>query len=45
MGRAGVAAVALARAADTTIRDHTHNGTPLGWAEHFGREEIARLLS
>jgi ribosomal protein S18 acetylase RimI-like enzyme len=40
-----VAAVALARGADRSIRDHEHNGTPLSWARHFGRDEIARLLS
>jgi GNAT superfamily N-acetyltransferase len=40
-----VAAVALARGADPTIRDGTHNGTPLGWAQHFGRERITALLS
>lgn len=39
-----VAAVALAHGADRTIRDGTHDGTPLGWAEHFGREEIVALL-
>jgi GNAT superfamily N-acetyltransferase len=39
-----VAAVALARGADTTIRDGTWNGTPLGWAEHWGRERIAAML-
>ncbi|MBV8948449.1 MAG: GNAT family N-acetyltransferase [Solirubrobacterales bacterium] len=39
-----VAAVALARGADTTIRDGVHNGTPLRWAEHFGRERIAAML-
>ncbi|MBV9941727.1 MAG: GNAT family N-acetyltransferase [Solirubrobacterales bacterium] len=39
-----VAAVALAHGADTTIRDGTHKGTPLGWAEHFGRERIAAML-
>jgi hypothetical protein len=36
--------VALARGADTTIRDGTWNGTPLGWAEHFGHEPIAAML-
>jgi ribosomal protein S18 acetylase RimI-like enzyme len=41
----GVAAVALAHGADPTIRDGTHNGTPLAWAEHFGRERIKALLS
>jgi ribosomal protein S18 acetylase RimI-like enzyme len=40
-----VAAVALAHGADPTIRDGTHNGTPLGWAEVFGRERIKALLS
>ena len=39
-----VAAVALAQGADTTIRDGTHKGTPLGWAEHFGREQIVAML-
>jgi ribosomal protein S18 acetylase RimI-like enzyme len=38
-----VAAVATARGADPTIRDGTHNGTPLGWAEHFGRDWAAML--
>lgn len=40
-----LAALALAHGADPTIRDGTHNGTPLGWAEHFGRERIKALLS
>jgi ribosomal protein S18 acetylase RimI-like enzyme len=40
-----VAAVALAHGADTTVRDGTYHGTPLGWAEHFGRERIKALLS
>jgi len=40
-----VAAVALGRGADPTIRDATYNGTPLGWAEHFGRERIKAMLS
>lgn len=39
-----VAAVALACGADRTVRDQTHNGTPRGWAEHFGRPEIAAML-
>lgn len=39
-----VAAVALAHGADPTIRDGTHNGTPLSWAEHFGRERIKSML-
>jgi ribosomal protein S18 acetylase RimI-like enzyme len=40
-----VAAVALAHGADPTVRDGIHHGTPLGWAEHFGRERIKALLS
>jgi GNAT superfamily N-acetyltransferase len=40
-----VAAVALARGADPTVRDGRYNGTPLGWAEHFGRERLKTLLS
>jgi ribosomal protein S18 acetylase RimI-like enzyme len=40
-----VVAVALAHGADTTIRDGTHNGTPLGWADHFGRDRIKAMLS
>jgi GNAT superfamily N-acetyltransferase len=39
-----VVAVALAHGADPTIRDGTHNGTPLGWALHFGRKRIAAML-
>jgi GNAT superfamily N-acetyltransferase len=42
---ADVATVALAHGADPTIRDGTHNGTPLGWAEHFANERIKTLLS
>jgi ankyrin repeat protein len=30
--------------ADPTIADTEHNATPLGWAEHLGRHEIAELL-
>jgi ribosomal protein S18 acetylase RimI-like enzyme len=40
-----VAAVALAHGADRTVRDGTYNGTPLGWARHFGRERIEAMLS
>lgn len=40
-----VAAVALAHGADMSIRDGTHGGTPLDWAEHFGRDRIKTLLS
>jgi GNAT superfamily N-acetyltransferase len=40
-----VAAVVVAHGADPTIRDGTHNGAPLGWAGHFGRERIKAMLS
>ncbi|MEX0777164.1 MAG: ankyrin repeat domain-containing protein [Phycisphaeraceae bacterium] len=30
--------------ADLTMRDRVHNATPLGWAEHGGRHEIAAYL-
>lgn len=40
-----VAEVALACGADPTVRDGAYNGTPLGWADHFGRERIKALLS
>ncbi len=42
---AAIAEVALARGADPTIRDGNWNGTPLSWAEHFGREGIKGMLS
>ena len=34
----------LARGADAEIRDDIRAGTPLGWAEYQGRDEIARLI-
>jgi hypothetical protein len=34
----------LARGADRTVRDGTWNGTPLDWAEHLGRPELAAVL-
>jgi GNAT superfamily N-acetyltransferase len=40
-----VAALALACGADPEVRDGTYNGTPLGWAQHLGREWLASLLS
>jgi uncharacterized protein len=30
--------------ADPSIRDTEHNGDAIGWAEHFGQGEVARLL-
>lgn len=42
--RASTVELLLARGADPEIRDDIHWGTPLGWAGHQGRDEIARLL-
>ena len=30
---------------DPTIRDSMHDGDAAGWAEHFGRPEIVKLLA
>jgi GNAT superfamily N-acetyltransferase len=40
-----MAEVALAHGADTSIRDRMFNGTPRGWAEHFGHDRLVRLLT
>jgi len=34
----------LSLGADPAIRDDEHHGTPLGWAEHGGRTEVAAYL-
>jgi hypothetical protein len=34
----------LAQGADVNLRDQTHNSSPIGWAEHCGRNEIRDLL-
>jgi ankyrin repeat protein len=34
----------LAAGADPRIRDSKHDGDAIGWAEHFGRPELRRLL-
>jgi ankyrin repeat protein len=34
----------LDHAADLTIRDEEHGGTPLGWARYAGRHEAVELL-
>lgn len=36
--------LALAHGASTTLRDRTWDATPLGWAEHFERPDLAGLL-
>ena len=43
-GSLEVAQILLDAGADPTIRDTEHDGDALGWAEHFGRVEIVRLL-
>jgi peptide-methionine (S)-S-oxide reductase len=30
--------------ADTTVRDKLFNGTPLDWANHLGRADVAAYL-
>jgi ribosomal protein S18 acetylase RimI-like enzyme len=37
--------LALAHGVDPCIRDATFGATALGWAEHFGREDLARRLA
>ena len=39
-----VARLLLAAGADPTIRDGKHESDAIGWAEHFGRAELRRLL-
>jgi ankyrin repeat protein len=36
--------VALAHGANATVRDRAYGGTPLGWADHLGRPNLATLL-
>ena len=43
-GSAEVARLLLAAGADPSIRDSKHDGDAIGWAEHFGRAELRRLL-
>jgi hypothetical protein len=37
--------LALAHGVDPCARDATFDGTPLGWAEHLGRDDLARRLA
>ncbi len=39
-----LAKLALSAHPDLSIADNTHNGTPLGWAEHFRRPDIIALI-
>ena len=43
-GSVEVARLLLVAGADPTIRDSKHDGDAMGWAEHFGRAEIQRVL-
>jgi ankyrin repeat protein len=44
-GHADVARALLSRGADPRIRDSKHDSDAIGWAEHFGRSDIARLMT
>jgi ankyrin repeat protein len=44
-GHADVVRALLARGADPRIRNSKHDSDAIGWAEHFGRSEIARLMT
>jgi ribosomal protein S18 acetylase RimI-like enzyme len=43
-GSAPFVELALAHGVDVTVRDATYSATALGWAEHFGRDELAARL-
>jgi ankyrin repeat protein len=43
-GSVEVARLLLSAGADPTIRDGKHESDAIGWAEHFGRVELRRLL-
>jgi len=43
-GDAELARVLLAADPDLDVRDTEFNSTPLGWAQHFKRREIVRLI-
>ena len=43
-GHVEVVETLLGAGADPTIRDSKHNGDALGWAEHGGRADVARVL-
>ena len=35
----------LKRGADATVRDVMYDGTPQGWAKHFGQAKAVRVLA
>ena len=43
-GSAGVVRLLLERGADPRLEDDLYHSTPLGWAQHFARDEVAGLL-
>ena len=43
-GRADLVRLLLEFGADPTFRDRRFDATPLGWAEHAGRDDVAALL-
>jgi ankyrin repeat protein len=43
-GHTDVIRLLLDAGADATIHDSVHDGNALGWAEHFGQAEAAKLL-
>ena len=44
-GHADIVDLLLASGADSSIRDSKHDSDSIGWAEHFGQEDIVRILS
>jgi ankyrin repeat protein len=44
-GSPDCARLLVARGADVTVKDPTHNGTPADWARHFNHPEIAATIS
>jgi ankyrin repeat protein len=43
-GHGDVVRLLLGAGADSAVRDSKHDATPLGWAEHAGRADVAALL-
>jgi ankyrin repeat protein len=44
-GQRDVVELLVERGADASIKDVRYQSTPLGWAEHMGRDEVVALLS
>jgi ankyrin repeat protein len=43
-GHVEVVRLLLRAGADPSVRDSKHDSDPAGWAEHFGRAEVGRML-